>query len=97
MTEKFKPESINSVAESKCCNPDCRAWYADLEAWADEKAAEEAQEDALLMQAAPDLLNALYAALPYVEDALEDPCYKPKFVQAVLKLIHAALAKAGTQ
>jgi hypothetical protein len=48
---------------------------------------------ARLMKAAPDLLHALYTALPYVEDTLHDPCCKPVTVRA-LKLIHAALKQA---
>lgn len=44
--------------------------------------------------AAPDLLVALFEALPYVECAESDPAYKPGAVKAVSKRIRAAIAKA---
>jgi hypothetical protein len=53
--------------------------------------------NARLIAAAPELLHALYTALPYVEDALQDPAYKPASVRAALKLIHAALKQAGSK
>jgi hypothetical protein len=54
---------------------------------------------AQVMAAAPELLDALYLALPYVEDVLADPsqlaCFKPGVVQKHLDTIRAALTKAG--
>jgi hypothetical protein len=50
---------------------------------------------ARLMAASPELLNALYLALPYVEDCADDPCYKPGVVNKAIQTIKAALAKAG--
>ena len=41
-----------------------------------------------------DLLHALCTALPFVEDALEDPCYKPDAVRRALALIQHAITNA---
>ena len=41
-----------------------------------------------------DLLEALYTALPFVEDALEDPTFKPGEVSKRLKVVTNAIAKA---
>ena len=53
-----------------------------------------AAANARLIAAAPDLLHALSLALPYVEDALEDPCYKEGTVAKAIRIIKDALAKA---
>ncbi len=50
--------------------------------------------DARLIAAAPDLLEALESALPFVEDAAEDEIYKSHRVHRVLNEIRAAIAKA---
>ena len=54
--------------------------------------------NARLIAAAPDLLEALLDALPYVEDVLDNPeqlaCFKPGTVQRHVKAIRAAIAKA---
>ena len=54
--------------------------------------------NARLLAAAPELLAALYDALPYVEDVLSDPaqlaCFKSGVVQRHAKAIRAAIAKA---
>lgn len=42
------------------------------------------------------LLEALYLALPFVEDCKSDPCYKPGAVDKALATIHAAIRKATT-
>lgn len=51
-----------------------------------------------LLSAAPDLLEALFLALPYVEDVLDNPeqlaCFKSGVVQGHAKAIRAAIAKA---
>lgn len=47
------------------------------------------------IQQADELAEVLLAALPYVEDAAEDPCYKPIAVAAMVKRMREALAKAG--
>ena len=51
-----------------------------------------------LLSAAPALLEALFLALPYVEDVLDDPeqlaCFKPGVVQRDVKAIRAAISKA---
>jgi hypothetical protein len=53
---------------------------------------------ALLIAAAPELLEALYNALPYVDDVLADKdqlaFFKPGVVQAHAKAIREAIAKA---
>lgn len=41
-----------------------------------------------------DLIDALYAALPFVEDAAEDEVYKAHRVHRVLAKIKAALKEA---
>ena len=50
-----------------------------------------------LLRAAPALLNAAYAALPFAEDALDDPTYKEGYVQKQLDLILAAIEAAEEQ
>jgi hypothetical protein len=51
-----------------------------------------------VLSAAPDLLEALFLALPYVESVLDDPeqlaCFKPGVVQRDVKVIRAAISKA---
>ncbi|MDR6431285.1 hypothetical protein [Brucella pseudogrignonensis] len=54
----------------------------------------ERPEDAKLGSAAPDLLEAVYAALPFVEDALDDPAYKAGAVKKHLDTMKEAIAKA---
>lgn len=54
----------------------------------------ERPEDARLGAAAPDLLEAVYAALPFVEDALNDPAYKAGAVKKHVDLMRRAIAKA---
>lgn len=49
--------------------------------------------NARLEAAAPDLLALLYKALPYVEDATEDPCYKPHVVKDLERAIKALLTQ----
>ena len=47
--------------------------------------------DAALIAAAPDMLELLYRCLPFIEDANEDPCYKPDRVKALENQIKALL------
>lgn len=54
----------------------------------------ERPEDAKLGAAAPELLEAVYAALPFVEDALNDPAYKTGAVKKHLDMLKEAIAKA---
>lgn len=54
----------------------------------------EAAANARLIAAAPDLLHMLLIALPYVEDAQADPCYKPGAVATVVRQMRAAIAQA---
>lgn len=49
---------------------------------------------ALLMAAAPELLDALYLALPFVEDHEGSEVYKPGAVKDALKTIRAAIRNA---
>lgn len=48
-----------------------------------------------LIEAAPDLLDALHIALPFVEDHATGPCYKAGAVEKAVKTILAAIAKAA--
>jgi len=50
--------------------------------------------NACLIAAAPDLLDLLTLALPYVETAADDPAFKPGLVNALAQRIRAAIAKA---
>lgn len=60
---------------------------------------ERAQASIALIAAAPVLVEALLAALPYVEDVIDNPeqlrCFKAGVVQRDVKKIRDALAKAG--
>jgi len=47
--------------------------------------------DAALIAAAPDMLELLYKCLPFIEDATEDPCYKPHVVKDLERKIKALL------
>lgn len=47
--------------------------------------------NARLEAAAPDMLDLLYTCLPYVEDAVDDPCYKPQVVKDLERTIKALL------
>ena len=51
-------------------------------------------EDARLIAAAPDLLDALYLALPFVEDHEGSEIYKPGAVADAIRKIRAAIDKA---
>lgn len=48
-----------------------------------------------LFAAAPDLLDLLCLALPYIEEAEQDPCYKPEAVRALARKIRAAIERAS--
>jgi len=54
-------------------------------------------QNAALISAAPDLLDALFIALPFVEDHEGSEAYKPEAVKNALKIIRTALEKAITQ
>jgi hypothetical protein len=47
--------------------------------------------NARLEAAAPDLLALLHKALPFIEDAADDPCYKPHVVKDLERAIKALL------
>jgi len=49
--------------------------------------------DAALIAAAPEMLDLLYTCLPYVEDAVDDPCYKPHVVKDLERAIKALLTQ----
>ena len=51
-------------------------------------------DDAPLFAASPELLAALYMALPYVEMAEHDEAYKPNAVLKAVKQMRDAIAKA---
>ena len=48
--------------------------------------------DAALIVYAPDMLELLYRCLPFIEDANEDPCYKPHVAKDLERTIKALLA-----
>ena len=50
--------------------------------------------DQHLIAAAPDMLNALITALPYVENAMLDEGYKQGAVEKVVRQMRAAITKA---
>jgi len=52
------------------------------------------KDDARLIAAAPDLLDALYTALPFVEDAETDTTYKRLAVRKAIRTIKDAITKA---
>ena len=54
-------------------------------------------QSAALISAAPELLEALFLALPYIEDHEGSEIYKPQAVTEALKTIRAALHKATEQ
>jgi hypothetical protein len=54
----------------------------------------EQRANARLIAAAPELLEALYAALPFIEDAEADKDYKAGAVAKVTKQLREAIAKA---
>jgi hypothetical protein len=53
-----------------------------------------AEANKALIAAAPDLLDALYRALPFIEDCILDDCYKPGYVGKTLDVIKTAIQKA---
>jgi hypothetical protein len=54
-------------------------------------------QNAALISASPELLDALYLALPFVEDHEDSEIYKPNAVKSALKIIRAAIQKAVEQ
>lgn len=54
----------------------------------------EEMANARLIACAPEMLEALYRALPYVETALEDQGYKPGAVSRMVKFMTDTIAKA---
>lgn len=50
--------------------------------------------NAKLIALAPDMLDALCAALPFVEDALKSEDFKPGYVKQRAEMIRALIAKA---
>lgn len=52
------------------------------------------EANARLIAAAPELLEALYLALPYVESEQDNPAYKAGAVAAVVRQMRAAISKA---
>ena len=56
-----------------------------------------------LVEQRGELLDALYTALPFVEDAEHDPCYKPghvkkveRDIRGVLESVERAMRPPGT-
>lgn len=54
----------------------------------------EQEANARLIAVAPEMLDLLLCALPYVEDALHDEVFKPDVVRNCIKQIRAVIAKA---
>lgn len=53
------------------------------------------EANARLIAAAPELLDLLCMALPYIECAIDDPAYKPAPVKKLVQEIRDLLSKAG--
>ena len=49
--------------------------------------------NARMMAKAPEMLELLYTCLPFIEDASDDPCYKPQVVKALEGRIKALLTQ----
>lgn len=47
--------------------------------------------------AAPELLDALLTALPYVEDALNDPVFRKGVVRRNVRAMHALVARVDSR
>lgn len=58
-----------------------------------EAAQEDNRQRARLIAAAPEMLSALYDALPFVEDRLHDRDFKPGTVKKYADAIRAVIAK----
>lgn len=56
--------------------------------------AEAAEKYGKLFESAPELLDALLLALPYVEMAEHDDAYKPGVVAKMVRTMRAAITKA---
>ena len=54
----------------------------------------EDEANARLMASSPELLDALCAALPFVEDALDSQDFKPGYVKGRAKMVRDAIARA---
>lgn len=74
----------------KDSNGEIIAQVCDLDGDLDESIA-----NARLMAAAPDMLDLLCLALPYVEDAEHDPCNKPDAVRKLARQIRAAIERVS--
>ena len=46
-----------------------------------------------MCELSPDMLELLYRCLPFIEDANDDPCYKPDRVKALENQIKALLTQ----
>jgi hypothetical protein len=46
-----------------------------------------------MCELSPDMFELLYRCLPFIEDANDDPCYKPDRVKALENEIKALLNK----
>jgi hypothetical protein len=46
-----------------------------------------------MCELSPDMLELLYRCLPFIEDANDDPCYKPDRVKALENEIKALLTQ----
>jgi hypothetical protein len=44
-----------------------------------------------MCELSPDMLELLYRCLPFIEDASEDPCYKPHVAKDLERTIKALL------
>jgi hypothetical protein len=53
----------------------------------------EGEANASLIAAAPELLDLLARALPFVEDAVADPAYKPGFVHKLTREIRDVIER----
>lgn len=92
----FTPENARQLGE----NLIAESIKAEASGSSDEEYANRVQARLLdpsdkKLDAFDDLLHSLMTALPFVEDALDDPVYKAGNVTLQLNMMRAALRKAG--
>lgn len=90
----FEEKPFEYVAPGYYDNPEIVGPNGESVVGCDEYCVFGSEANARLIASAPDLLDALLAALPFVEDAADDETYKAHRVHKVLKEIRKAIEKA---